>query len=48
MVCTVPVDEDLAVTGRMLQHYAQAGFDDAVMLLRPGGPSPDQVRALYP
>lgn len=30
----------------ILQRFAEAGFDDAVVLLRPDGPSPSAVRAL--
>jgi len=35
-------------TGRLLRRYAGAGFDDAVVLLAPGGPAPEEVRALLP
>jgi alkanesulfonate monooxygenase SsuD/methylene tetrahydromethanopterin reductase-like flavin-dependent oxidoreductase (luciferase family) len=37
---------DLGQTKEILQRFAEAGFDDAVVLLRPGGPSPVEVRAL--
>ena len=39
-------DHDLGRTKEILQRFAEAGFDDAVVLLRPGGPSPAEVRAL--
>jgi alkanesulfonate monooxygenase SsuD/methylene tetrahydromethanopterin reductase-like flavin-dependent oxidoreductase (luciferase family) len=39
-------DHDLGRTKDILQRFADAGFDDAVVLLRPGGPSPAEVRAL--
>lgn len=39
-------DHDLGRTRAILQRFAQAGFDDAIVLLRPGGPSPAEVRAL--
>lgn len=50
IVCAIPVDSshDLEPTGEMLRRYAQAGFDDAVVLIGPGGPDPDEVRALLP
>lgn len=31
-----------------LDRYADAGFDDAVVLIEPAGPRPEQVRAPYP
>jgi len=37
---------DLGRTKDILQRFADAGFDDAVVLIRPGGPSPAEVRAL--
>ena len=37
---------DLGATRAMLADFAAAGFDDAVVMLLPGGPSPAQVRAL--
>ena len=37
---------DLSQTKDILQRFAEAGFDDAVVLLRSGGPSPAEVRAL--
>jgi alkanesulfonate monooxygenase SsuD/methylene tetrahydromethanopterin reductase-like flavin-dependent oxidoreductase (luciferase family) len=50
IVCAVPVDhkDDLDRTGEVLGRYARAGFDDAVVLIGPGGPEPEQVRALVP
>ena len=50
MVSTIQVAgyDDLGPTGDLLQRYAEAGFDDAVVLLRPGGPDPKAVRALLP
>lgn len=48
VVCTLLLsgDEDLGPTGELLHRYAEAGFDDAVVLIEPGGPDPEQVRAL--
>ncbi|MDT7703976.1 MAG: hypothetical protein QOJ30_6301 [Pseudonocardiales bacterium] len=40
--------DDLGPTGEQLQRYAEAGFDDAVVLIEPGGPDPEKVRALLP
>jgi alkanesulfonate monooxygenase SsuD/methylene tetrahydromethanopterin reductase-like flavin-dependent oxidoreductase (luciferase family) len=50
IVCTIPVlgSEDLGPTGEALRRYAEAGFDDAVVLIGPDGPDPAQVRALLP
>ena len=39
-------DHDLGRTKDILQRFAEAGFDDAVVLLRPGSPNPAEVRAL--
>ena len=39
-------DHDLGQAKDILHRFAEAGFDDAVVLLRPGGPSPAEVRAL--
>lgn len=39
-------DHDLGRTKDILQRFADAGFDDAVVLIRPGGPNPAEVRAL--
>ena len=48
IVCAIPLSgkDDLGPTGELLQRYAEAGFDDAVVLIQPGGPDPKQVRAL--
>lgn len=50
VVCAVPVrdDEELAALGRTLRRYDAAGLDDAVVLLAPGGPSPEAVRDCFP
>lgn len=48
IVCAVPVGDDLEATAEALRRYAAAGFDDAVVLFRPGGPDPEEVRALLP
>jgi alkanesulfonate monooxygenase SsuD/methylene tetrahydromethanopterin reductase-like flavin-dependent oxidoreductase (luciferase family) len=50
IVCAIPVSgrDDLGRTGEVLQRYAEAGFDDAVVLIGPGGPDPGRVRALVP
>ncbi|MGN6608118.1 MAG: LLM class flavin-dependent oxidoreductase, partial [Jatrophihabitans sp.] len=50
VVCAVPVDAatDLGRLRADLQRYADAGFDDAVVLIAPGGPEPTRVRALCP
>ncbi len=37
---------DLGQTGQMLAQFAQAGFDDAVVMLMPGAPAPARVRRL--
>jgi alkanesulfonate monooxygenase SsuD/methylene tetrahydromethanopterin reductase-like flavin-dependent oxidoreductase (luciferase family) len=39
-------DTDLAELGDRLGRFADAGFDDAVVMFMPGGPSPAAVRAL--
>lgn len=48
IVCAIPLSrsDDLRPTRELLQRYAEAGFDDAVVLIEPGGPDPEQVRAL--
>lgn len=48
IVCTIQLSgtDDLGPAGELLQRYAEAGFDDAVVLLGPEGPDPKQVRAL--
>jgi hypothetical protein len=50
IVCFIQLSgrDDLGPTGELLQRYAEAGFDDAVVLIEPGGPDPEQVRALLP
>ena len=50
IVCAIPMDrrDDLEPTGEVLRRYARAGFDDAVVVIGPGGPDPEEVRALYP
>ncbi|WP_029136946.1 LLM class flavin-dependent oxidoreductase [Nakamurella lactea] len=50
VVCAIRLAgmDDLGPTGDVLHRYAEAGFDDAVVLIEPGGPTPEQVRALYP
>lgn len=48
IVCAVRLAEqkDLGRVGDELARYADAGFDDAVVLIEPGGPTPEDVRAL--
>lgn len=48
IVCAIRLSrkDDLAPTRDLLQRYAAAGFDDAVVLIDPGGPDPGDVRAL--
>jgi alkanesulfonate monooxygenase SsuD/methylene tetrahydromethanopterin reductase-like flavin-dependent oxidoreductase (luciferase family) len=50
IVCTIAVSEPsgLGPTGELLHRYAEAGFDDAVVLIEPGGPEPERVRAVFP
>jgi alkanesulfonate monooxygenase SsuD/methylene tetrahydromethanopterin reductase-like flavin-dependent oxidoreductase (luciferase family) len=50
IVCAVRLcgTDDLGPTGEQLRRYAEAGFDDAVVLIEPGGPDPEKVRALLP
>ena len=50
IVGAIPVSGpgDLGPTGELLRRYADAGFDDAVVLIGPRGPRPEQVRALLP
>jgi alkanesulfonate monooxygenase SsuD/methylene tetrahydromethanopterin reductase-like flavin-dependent oxidoreductase (luciferase family) len=50
IVCAIQLSkrDDLGPTGERLKRYAEAGFDDAVVLIEPGGPDPAQVRALLP
>ena len=42
----LPADTDLGELRDRLARFAEAGFDDAVVLILPGGPSPDAVRRL--
>ncbi|MFR9803947.1 LLM class flavin-dependent oxidoreductase [Pseudonocardia sp. RS010] len=50
IVCAIPLSDpsDLAPVGEQLHRYAEAGFDDAVVVIEPGGPDPEKVRALFP
>lgn len=50
VVSAIPLaaSNDLGRTGEVLHRYAEAGFDDAVVLIEPGGPPPEQVRDLLP
>jgi alkanesulfonate monooxygenase SsuD/methylene tetrahydromethanopterin reductase-like flavin-dependent oxidoreductase (luciferase family) len=50
IVCAVPLaaSTDLGAAREDLRRYAEAGFDDAVVLIEPGGPDPERARALYP
>ena len=48
IVCAIPVPDRAAFdsTATDLERYRRAGFDDAVVVLVPGGPEPEEVRAL--
>jgi alkanesulfonate monooxygenase SsuD/methylene tetrahydromethanopterin reductase-like flavin-dependent oxidoreductase (luciferase family) len=50
VVCAIKLSatDDLGPVGEVLQRYAEAGFDDAVVLLGPEGPDPEEVRDLLP
>jgi alkanesulfonate monooxygenase SsuD/methylene tetrahydromethanopterin reductase-like flavin-dependent oxidoreductase (luciferase family) len=50
MVCTIRLDgeEDLGPVGEQLRRYAEAGFDDAIVVIGRDGPDPARVRALLP
>jgi alkanesulfonate monooxygenase SsuD/methylene tetrahydromethanopterin reductase-like flavin-dependent oxidoreductase (luciferase family) len=50
IVCAIPVEDpdQLDALGPALRRYAEAGFDDAVVLLSPHGPAPEEVRARFP
>jgi hypothetical protein len=50
IVCAIPLEsrDDLELVGEVLRRYAHAGFDDAVVLIGPSGPDPEEVRALLP
>ena len=41
-------DTDLGELNDRLGKFADAGFDDAVVMFMPGAPSPADVRALVP
>ncbi|MFC5063630.1 LLM class flavin-dependent oxidoreductase [Actinomycetospora atypica] len=49
VVCAIPVaaGDDLGRLREVLARYAEAGFDDAVVLIGPDGPPPGRVRALH-
>ena len=48
MVSTIQLtaDHDLGQAKDILRRFAEARFDDAIVLLRPGGPTPAEIRAL--
>lgn len=50
IVCAIPLSSpaDLGPVGEQLHRYTEAGFDDAVVVIGPGGPDPEKVRALLP
>jgi alkanesulfonate monooxygenase SsuD/methylene tetrahydromethanopterin reductase-like flavin-dependent oxidoreductase (luciferase family) len=48
VVCAIPVGHDLGPTREVLTRYAEAGVDEAVVVIDPGGPDPESVRALLP
>lgn len=50
IVSAIPLNgpDDLGPVGEQLQRYAEAGFDDAVVLIGPDAPAPEKVRALLP
>jgi alkanesulfonate monooxygenase SsuD/methylene tetrahydromethanopterin reductase-like flavin-dependent oxidoreductase (luciferase family) len=48
VVCAIPVTRDLGPTRDVLARYAEAGVDDAVVVIDPDGPDPGSVRALRP
>ncbi len=50
IVCAIRLarQDDLGPAGDDLTRYAEAGFDDAIVLIEPEGPTPEQVRALVP
>jgi alkanesulfonate monooxygenase SsuD/methylene tetrahydromethanopterin reductase-like flavin-dependent oxidoreductase (luciferase family) len=50
IVCAIQLssEAELAPVGEQLRRYRAAGFDDAVVVIEPGGPTPAEVRALLP
>ncbi len=48
IVSTIQVfpDTDLGELGDKLNRWSEAGFDDAVVMLLPGAPSPEEIRGL--
>lgn len=50
IVCAIRLTrpDDLGPVGEDLARYAEAGFDDAIVAIEPGGPTPERVRALVP
>ena len=44
----VPPGTDLGSLRNQIETYAEAGIDDAVVMLLPGGPSAAEVRAIVP
>ncbi|WP_433504774.1 LLM class flavin-dependent oxidoreductase [Pseudonocardia halophobica] len=50
IVCAIPlsIPADLGTVGEQLHRYAEASFDDAVVVIEPEGPDPEKIRALFP
>jgi hypothetical protein len=50
IVSTIQIgpDTDLGLIGENLNRFAAAGFDDAVVMISPGGPAAETVRQLLP
>ena len=48
IVSTIQVDKrtDTGELREKLVRFSEAGFDDAIVMFLPGGPSPDKVRTL--
>ncbi|MFU8814404.1 MAG: hypothetical protein ACNA7W_03600 [Pseudomonadales bacterium] len=44
----VSAGTDLGELRDKLDRFAEAGFDDAVVMILPGGPAPAVVRAMVP
>ncbi len=44
----LPAISDLGELKARLDRFAAAGFDDAVVMFLPGGPTPAQIRRLVP